>query len=1256
MQHAQLIETLRTFARTHALEAIWDDPGDLMSGSLVHASIRKLAQENADFTLGDAINVLEKNYRDDSEEIFLMTHAWFEAELWALRRLKHAEALDREGASVQKLELGMERADLERWAVHHRVGPWLDLPLGYLSAVLYKGWPRMWSLEDRFTIANAISPGPMATMVKKVTKQTREDAIRALELIDKQRTKKSKPLPPTPPDSPLATLRAALDDTWEYYSASMAPRPNLSAIYNHTALNDEDAEWPMRYRLARGHAPCSLDGEAQIALGLDQDGALRMACACARNAHRPCPAKLEAVRAWQEVCAREEAEGRRAELERVLRDPAWQRQIDRLLAMLERESVLREGEWLGWRLEHEALLKPVFVRQKKRGDGFTSRAASQGALEELLREGELGLAERAQLLAYQAAERAYYQKSAHHLQLLASMAGQANIYHQTSQGLEPLTVEAAPIVLVLDQQQGRAQATFGCGDEVLSEAQLAELRTLPEDSGGVLAAPIQRDTLRLMTATGAMVRAARKLRAGKLSLPPEASAYLTKRAAGLIGRGDVRLGEQLQGRELEPERVLVARLERALQGGLSLSLRMRPLKGAQAVVPGQPPELLHAVTDSGPLFTRRKLDEEQALSRRAQAALGLDEALAVEQRWALDGPDEALVMLERLRDAAARELLVVEWDTKPLRYATVDNAANLQLKVRTADRYFQMDGQLKLDELGGVPLGQLLAAAREGRRWVQMGEDHWLKLEGQLARSVELLARASDGAKEQLNPLAAPTLMEIERLGAQIDAPPKWLQHTKKIQAALDLNPHVPRGFKAELRPYQRDGYVWMMRLATWAPGAVLADDMGLGKTVQALALLLKRAKSGPALVVAPASVCVNWRREAAQFAPTLKVTTLRTGAEVEALTTPQAGEMIIIGYDLMARHIEKLKQIAFETAVFDEAQAFKNPSTQRFKAICQVDAAFRLALTGTPVENHTGELWSIFAGAVPGLLGKQTTFAKRFQAPIERDQDAGARAALAAMISPFVLRRLKRDVAQELPPRTDIRLDVELSGAELERYELMRRAALDELVNGPPEEQGEEQSRFKLLAAITRLRQLACHPRLMEPTSKLGSSKIELLREKIAELREEGHRALVFSQFVKLLDLTREALEADGARCVSLDGSMSQRQRQEAIDAFQAGEHDVFLLSIKAGGVGLNLTAANFVFLLDPWWNPAVEDQATDRAHRIGQRQPVTVYRLVAQGTIEEAIYTLHEDKRALMDAVLSESGSARALTPEELRALLEG
>jgi superfamily II DNA or RNA helicase len=1257
----ELFSTLRDFARTHDLEAFWDAPGERMAGFPLHAAVRELVRTREErFSLGDALAALEANMNEEAPLLFASL-SWMETELWALRRWTQAAALDEQGAKIKQIRLGMPREELEAWAVNRRVSPWLDMPAGYISAVLYNGWPRIWSIEDRWSLAQIICDGPIWTHAKRLPRNTREDAQRLINEVATTRPQ-LKPLPQPEQGTPVATLRDALDAAWAEHARVMTVRPNLKAVYQSTIIDEDAVHEPLLYRAARYQAPCEMDGQPCVRIGQAASGELTIRCDCARGAHRPCPMKMEAIRAWQEVTGRAEAAEQRARLARLLAAPAWQRQLDGLLELLAVGSPVREEEWLGWKVEESGRwgldVRPVLVRNKKRGGGFTSRQLSQGAAADLLSDLPPSAAAERERLRLHLAIQASGRHSEEVVELLCLLAGQPNVYVQDEDGLVPLKIEADHVALELDQEGSRPIATLTSASGPLTEAQLATLRKMPPQTGGVIFSPVSRGALRLLIASGPMVRAANKLRGARLELPPEASAYMSQRAAGLLGRTDVKLGGSLRGREVQPALRLLARLERAgADGGLSLMLRVRPLEGAAAVIPGQQPELLQAVTDQGPIFTRRKLGAEQALLDRAVTALELEVDKAVELAWALDAPDEALVMLERLKDAERRELLAIEWSQRPMIYSNEDSAQRLQLKVRPADRYFQIDGKLELGDGGSIPLGLLLAAAREGKRWVRMGEDQWLKLEGQLARSVEQLARAMEAGKDTLNPLAAPVLMEAEAQGVQIDAPPKWLQHTAKIRAARDLSPHVPRTFRAELRAYQREGYVWLLRLASWAPGAVLADDMGLGKTIQALAVLLKRAKGGPALVVAPASVCVNWQREAAQFAPDLKITTVRNGQDVDALVSPSASQVVVIGYDLLARHIDKMAEIKWETAVFDEAQSIKNPSTLRFKAICKLDVAFRIALTGTPVENHTGELWSIFAASVPGLLGTQTGFAKRFQGPIERDEDAGARAALASIISPFVLRRLKRDVASELPPRTDIRLDVELSGAELERYELFRRSALEEIMRrgaGGVEDGAEEQDRFAILAAITRLRQLACHPRLMEPKSKLTSSKVETLREKIAELREEGHRALVFSQFVKLLELTREALEADGVRCVSLDGSMTTKQRQAAIDSFQAGEHDVFLLSIKAGGVGLNLTAANFVFLLDPWWNPAVEDQATDRAHRIGQESPVTVYRLVAQGTIEEAIYTMHEDKRALMDAVLSESGSARALSPEELRALL--
>jgi SNF2 family DNA or RNA helicase len=348
------------------------------------------------------------------------------------------------------------------------------------------------------------------------------------------------------------------------------------------------------------------------------------------------------------------------------------------------------------------------------------------------------------------------------------------------------------------------------------------------------------------------------------------------------------------------------------------------------------------------------------------------------------------------------------------------------------------------------------------------------------------------------------------------------------------------------------------------------------------------------------------------------------------------------------------LAAIPFATLVVDEAQALKNPSTRRARAARHLNAGFRIALSGTPLENHLGELWSLFAIIFPGLLGSWDQFRERFAAPIERGKDPDANAALSRVLRPFLLRRTKQEVARELPPRTEIQVPVALSEEEWTLYEDARLAAVAEV-----SQQGKglrnEQQRFQVLAALTRLRLLASHPRLYDGQSRVTSSKMRRLLELLEELRSEGHRALVFSQFTSHLELVQEELERAGFTYQYLDGSTPAASRAERIQAFQEGAGEVFLISLKAGGTGINLTAADYVIHLDPWWNPAVEDQATDRAHRIGQTRPVTVYRLIARGTIEEQILSLHSDKRALVAGVLEGTNAAARLSTRDLLALLE-
>jgi SNF2 family DNA or RNA helicase len=430
---------------------------------------------------------------------------------------------------------------------------------------------------------------------------------------------------------------------------------------------------------------------------------------------------------------------------------------------------------------------------------------------------------------------------------------------------------------------------------------------------------------------------------------------------------------------------------------------------------------------------------------------------------------------------------------------------------------------------------------------------------------------------------------------------------------------------------------------------------MGLGKTVQALGVLLERGSGGPALVVAPTSVGDNWVRETEKFTPGLRALLYRDSDRAALIEAAGENDLVIVSYQLLQRDAKRFASRAWHTLVLDEAQFIKNSQTKTSQAVRQLEADWRIGLSGTPLENHLGELWSLFRTISPGLLGSWERFRTRFADPIERHKDDERRQSLARLVRPFILRRTKNTVLKELPPRTEITLKAELSVAERKRYEDTRMAALAELSGAGEEAQQAGQKRIRTLAWLTRLRQLACHPRLVDATWAKSSAKLDLLMSLIEELRDGEHRALVFSQFVKHLSVIREKLDELGVTYQYLDGSTPAKERQRRVDAFQAGEGDLFLISLKAGGTGLNLTGADYVIHLDPWWNPAVEDQATDRAHRIGQERPVTVYRLVAEATIEEQILALHADKRELVAGVLDGTDRAAKMNTDDLIQLIK-
>jgi len=656
--------------------------------------------------------------------------------------------------------------------------------------------------------------------------------------------------------------------------------------------------------------------------------------------------------------------------------------------------------------------------------------------------------------------------------------------------------------------------------------------------------------------------------------------------------------------------------------------------------------------------TRRLLKDE---TERAAGALEAIELLDDDGDyiWILDDPEMALGLLERLQ-AVPAETLIVEWPKgDPITVRSL-SSQQFRLSIHSAQDWFEVEGEVQVDENLMIQMRTLLDEIEgSDKRFIALGKDQYIALTRQLRKQLQWLATggqfAGKGNSLRVHPLAAIGLEQWKDEIGEFQTDAKFDAHIDKIRAIESYHPALPSTLQATLRPYQVDGFTWLARLAEWGVGACLADDMGLGKTIEALALILHRASQGPTLVAAPTSVCANWVSEAQRFAPTLRPIRFGIGdlgRREDVLKALGPFDLAICSYTLLQQETEAMKDVPFATIVLDEAQAIKNAATKRSSAAMNLNGGFRMICTGTPIENRLSELWNLFRFINPGLLGSEDRFRERFVRPIEGGRDPLASHILKAIVQPFILRRTKSQVLEDLPPRTEVMRLVELSPEERALHESLRKRALERLEGARDMRPG--QSHIQVLAELMKLRRCCCNPRLVMPNCGLTGSKLEAFAELVDELLENQHKALVFSQFVDHLTLLREHLDKRGIRYQYLDGQTPIKTRQRRIDAFQNGEGDLFLISLKAGGLGLNLTAADYVIHMDPWWNPAVEDQASDRAHRIGQTRPVTVYRLVAADTIEEKIVQLHHAKRDLADSLLEGTDTAHALTADELIDLL--
>lgn len=627
--------------------------------------------------------------------------------------------------------------------------------------------------------------------------------------------------------------------------------------------------------------------------------------------------------------------------------------------------------------------------------------------------------------------------------------------------------------------------------------------------------------------------------------------------------------------------------------------------------------------------------------------------------WTL-GEEGVLQLLSELRDAGLP--CALEWpESGAMRLSALASSKTLHGRLRTDKGWYLVTGGMRIDAVTEVTLNELLRAPALGNgRFVRLASGAYVEIEARIRRVLAALRAVNStprtGAELRLPHSALHALSELNApdSGFQLDVESQsWLERVARLSRKEFP---LPSELRATLRPYQVEGYRWLSSLSELGLGACLADDMGLGKTIQILALILARVGegSGPTLVVAPTSVCGNWIAEITRFAPTLTALDYSGKQRAERLAAlsgqVNSASVVVCSYTLLQQDQAELSALDFGMVVLDEAQFIKNPQSLRAKAAYSLSAKRRIAATGTPVENHLGDIWGIFRFLNPGLLGDWQHFKHTFLMPVERDAGRESTELLQKLLRPFLLRRLKRDVLSDLPPLTEVQHDVQLSDDESVRYALLRKQIHEKLYTV----HGKRNNKLEVLAEIMRLRRFCCHPALVFPDAPRECSKIDAFLDLVEELRENQHRALVFSQFVDFLAMVREQLDERRIRYEYLDGSTPQAERQARVAAFQEGDAPLFLISLKAGGFGLNLTAADYVIHLDPWWNPAVQAQATDRAHRIGQERPVTVYRLVTRETIEESIVKMHATKRELAGALLDDGDAIAGIGTDELIELL--
>ncbi len=685
---------------------------------------------------------------------------------------------------------------------------------------------------------------------------------------------------------------------------------------------------------------------------------------------------------------------------------------------------------------------------------------------------------------------------------------------------------------------------------------------------------------------------------------------------------------------------------------LHVQLLIELIKGQEPrLVPGVgSTELLVQITNGKKVNVKRDKGKEKGLILElANKVSWLQEMKSNSAQMFIENDHDILDFLSELKEKAP-DVSVIWPKGERFRIAQVVSYADIRMNIKKAKNWFEIDGEVDIDNKVKLSIQQLLEKSEGGTlNYIQLDDKTFLAIQKDLKKRLTALDAVahSKGTKLQVHALGASAVEGAIEDMKHVSTDKVWKSHIAQFHKMKSYSPSIPQNLEATLRPYQEEGILWLDRMYNWGVGCCLADDMGLGKTIQALGIMLKYASQGPSLVVAPSSVCHNWKKEIVRFAPTLVPCSLKTQNREADIKELDNRDVLVVSYGIIQSNPELLAIRKWNTVVLDEAHAIKNPKSIRAQSVMKLESDFKILTTGTPIQNHLGDIWSLFQFMNPGMLGTFDQFSKKYGQNGNDNKTRHSRSALNRYISPFILRRNKNDVLDDLPDKTEINLNVALSKEERAMYEVLREKAIAK-IEGVDNEGGARH--IQILAEITRLRQMSCNPLLVEPSCNITSSKLDALENLVNDLLAAKHKALVFSQFTSHLAIIRQMLDRKEITYQYLDGSTPAKKRELAIQAFQNGESELFLISLKAGGVGLNLTAADYVIHMDPWWNPAVEDQASDRAHRIGQTRPVTIYRLIAENTIEEKIVKLHHEKRDLADKLLAGTDQSAKISSDEL------